>query len=100
MQVPKPPGHFRISLENITSLAVSNTRDRVGGIPPKRPKDIEDLSKKCDVDVQCLVELRRNLDLMHSHLKFSELFRKKTPRDQWRAGMFTATSSISTEAPA
>ena len=38
MQVPKPPGHFRISLENITSLAVSNTRDRVGGIPPKRPK--------------------------------------------------------------
>ena len=51
MQVPKPPGHFRISLENITLIAMSNTRDRVGGIPPKRPKDIEDLSKQGNVDV-------------------------------------------------
>ena len=29
----------------------------VGGIPPKRPQDIEDLSKQFDVDVQCVVKL-------------------------------------------
>ena len=94
MQVPKPPGHFRISLENITSIGVSSTRDRVGGIPPKRPQN-DDLSKQCNVDVQCTAKNQQNFDLIQSHLKYSKLFGKKKPPGQLPVVMFITRSSTS-----
>ena len=77
MQVPKPEGVLRLSGENIGTIGVSNTRDRVGGTPPSRPKQIDALRKQCGVDVQCTMENRRNWELIMSHLQYSELFGKK-----------------------
>ena len=77
MQVPKPEGVLRVSGENINTIGVSNTRVWVEGTPPLRPKQIDALRKQCCVDVQCMMENRRNWDLMASHLQYSELFGKK-----------------------
>ena len=69
MDLNKPDGVMRISLENVNSLSISNKRRSKN----MRPAIIDQNRKRSSTDIICTVENQRHFNLVDEHLQYEEL---------------------------